>query len=125
MVKFENSARVKLLGSCWFESGTGIVPLYWYNAEDTNWFNQDNWFADSGHTIPAGGLPTASNNVYIVGTQVPIANLGLGSWVNPNAIYVGTIGIGLSGNSGQTIQTNFRGTGTVSISGNITVIDPT
>lgn len=125
MVKFINGSKVKLHGSCFFDStGSNLVAKYWYAAEDTNWFNPNNWFSDSGHSNSTT-VPDSSSNVYIVGTQRPIANLdGSDAWVNPHTINVGTIGIGLSGTS-KTVQTNFRGTGTVSVSGSITIVDPT
>lgn len=125
MIKFATGTTVKLQARCWFSSGAGIVPFYWFADQDSNWFNVSNWFLDQNHTQAAGALPGASNNVYVVGSTRPIANLdGEDTWVNPNAINVGTAGIGLTGTN-KTIQTNFMGTGVVSVSGSITILDPT
>ena len=127
MVKFIN-ARVKLRGSCWFDTAAvSNTPLYWKSADNnsTDWFSTTNWFLDSGGTNPAERVATTTDNVYVIGSIRPIANIVGNNWVNPNSINVGTIGMGLSSENSVTVATNFRGTGTVAVSGNITIDDPT
>lgn len=126
MVKFIN-ARVKLHGSCWFNTAAvANTPLYWKSVDSsTDWFSTTNWFLDSGGNTPAQRVATTTDNVYVIGSIRPIANIVNNNWVNPNSINVGTLGMGLSSLTPFTVATNFRGTGTVSVSGRVTIDDPT
>jgi hypothetical protein len=127
MVKFKNNARVKITGSFWAKT-VATTPIYWYSTSDTNWFNTSLWFSDLNHTTQAGHLPLATEAVYLVsGSVKPLVLLNSTnwpSWNNPESITVGTIGIGLSSDTSRTVATNFRGSGTVSVSGSITIDDP-
>ena len=126
MVKFKNNARVKITGT-FFANSVSTTPIYWYSTGSTDWFNTSNWYSDSAHTTAVNRSPLTTEAVYLVANSVrPIANIGGGnSWVNPNSINVGTIGMGLSSANPVTVATNFRGTGTVAVSGRVTIDDPT
>jgi len=128
MVKFANGSRVKIHGSTWFnKAAVSLIPLYWKGTELSNdWFTVDNWYTNNSANIPANRPAAETDNVYVVGTIRPIANIGGENvWVDPNSINVGTIGMGLSSANPVTVATNFRGTGTVSVSGQVIIDDPT
>lgn len=128
MVKFANGSRVKIQGSTWFDTAAvSLIPLYWKGTESSNdWFTVANWYTNNSATVAANKLAAQTDNVYVVGSVRPIAKIGGdNSWVNPNSINVGTIGMGLSSENPVTVATNFRGTGTVSVSGRVTINDPT
>jgi hypothetical protein len=123
LIKFKKDSRVRLRGRVWATS-VGSKALYWYNTSDNNWFNPNSWYTDSNHETLAVSLPDASTNVYVLGTVKPFADLDTyNSWVDPNAINVGTYGMSLSGTA-KNVATNFQGSGTLSISGSITIKDP-
>jgi hypothetical protein len=128
MVKFANGSRVKIHGSTWFDkAAVSLIPLYWKGTEVSNdWFTVANWYTNNSATAAAARLAAQTDNVYVVGSVRPIANIGGENvWVNPNSINVGTIGMGLSSENPVIVATNFRGTGTVSVSGRVTIDDPT
>lgn len=128
MIKFKNNAKVKIKGSFWAKT-VATTPIYWYSTSDTNWFTQSLWFSDLNHNTQANRLPLATEAVYLVsGSVKPLVLLNStnwASWVNPESINIGTIGIELSSDIPRTVATNFRGSGTVSVSGSITIDDPT
>lgn len=128
MIKFANGARVKIKSAYFDASGVSTTPIYWYSVSNNEWFNLSNWYTDNNHSLSADALPNVNNNVYILGTVRPIAYItgsGNSTWVNPHTINVSTYGMGLSSSSLTIVETNFRGTGTVSVSGSITIDDPT
>lgn len=127
MVKFANGSRVKIHGSTWFnKAAVSLIPLYWKGTVSSNdWFTESNWYTNNAATVPASRLAAETDNVYVVGSVRPIAYIVNNNWVNPNSINVGTIGMGLSSANPITVATNFRGTGTVSVSGQVIIDDPT
>jgi hypothetical protein len=66
---------------------------YFYATMDNSWYNTNNWFTDYGHTIEADTLPPSGSNVTILGTTPPFVNLDDVSWMQPDIINSGTVGI--------------------------------
>lgn len=100
-----------------------LVTYYWYGGEDNDWFNVNNWYTDIAHNNSAGALPTSANAAYVVGPVKPVADLDVSTWVDLVYIDVSTFGMEISGTN-KTVATSFRGTGSVSFFGSVTITNP-
>ena len=84
--------------------------LYFYNSgSDASWTTVGNWYTNSSHTIPAGAVPTPIDNVTVVGSTTPSANLD--TWVQPSTIYT-PVGITFTSASSASTTATVTGSAT-------------
>ena len=62
-----------------------VIP-YWSNSVSNDWYSLSNWYSNSGLSMNLGYLPSAFNNVFILGNSGVVINLDNPLWVQPNSI---------------------------------------
>jgi hypothetical protein len=59
---------------------------YWSNSVSNDWYSLNNWYSNSGLSMNLGYLPSASDDVFILGNSGVVINLDNPQWIQPNSI---------------------------------------
>lgn len=94
-----------------------MTDLYFLTtgSPDANWSTADNWWLDSGATIPAGRVPTDGDSVFIMGTSLPTPFSVTGTLTLVN---IDTSGCSGSDDNGGAWASN-SGSSTFTLTGNL------
>jgi len=93
---------------------------YWYSTGSTDWTDEDNWFADSNHTIPAGLVPSSGNqaDAILIGAVAPTLDLDAEDYPDD----IDSSGLtGSAGLSGITLTSSNGTSAAIDIVGNVTL----
>jgi hypothetical protein len=71
-----------------------VIGKYYYSMNNNDWYDLDNWFADSQKNTPANRIPGVNTDVVILpDTLRPVVELDNANWINPKSIDASSTGI--------------------------------
>lgn len=84
--------------------------VYYYSQSSNDWYDANNWYYNSAHTVPLGHIPDDTNKAIILGPAAPYVDIDDVNWISPSYINIGSVGITFTSNLSGKVTSTISGT---------------